>query len=229
MPARFHRDRPASRLCLYDAPRDPRLSMNSLIDTIAAPEPATLPACRLRHARHEDAAELAAFAARTFEDTYGSDMPGRIGPEHIALHLATAFGPRQQAAELADPGVVTVLAECDGRLAAYAQVRRAVVPPCVAGRAPIELHRLYVDRAWHGRGISQRLMTEVDAIAAGRFGGATLWLKVWERNARAIAFYAKCGFADVGIADYFVGADRLTDRVLVRPIAAPAAAQPASG
>lgn len=202
--------------------------MNSITDTIAAPAPAALPVCRLRHARHEDAAELAAFAARTFEDTYGSDMPGRIGPEHIALHLATAFGPRQQAAELADPGVVTVLAECDGRLGAYAQVRRAVVPPCVGGRAPIELHRLYVDRTWHGAGLAQRLMAEVDAIAAGRFGGAVLWLKVWERNARAIAFYAKCGFVDVGVADYFVGADRLTDRVLVRPLDPQTAARSAS-
>ncbi len=200
-----------------------------MIDTIAAPEPAALPVCRLRHARREDAAELAAFAARTFEDTYGSDMPGRIGPEHIALHLATAFGPRQQAAELADSGVVTVLAECDGRLAAYAQVRRAVVPPCVGGRAPIELHRLYVDRSWHGCGIGQRLMDEVAAIAAGRFGGATLWLKVWARNARAIAFYAKCGFVDVGVADYFVGADRQTDRVLVRPLDPQAAARSAPG
>lgn len=205
------------------------MSINSLIDPIAAPEPAAPPVCRLRHARHEDAVELAAFAARTFEDTYGSDTPGRIGPEHIALHLATAFGARQQAAELADPAVVTVLAECDGRLAAYAQVRRALVPPCVGGRAPIELHRLYVDRAWHGGGIGQRLMAEIDAIAAGRFGGATLWLKVWERNARAIAFYAKCGFVDVGIADYFVGADRLTDRVLVRPLDPQAAMRPATG
>ncbi|HUD42797.1 MAG TPA: GNAT family N-acetyltransferase [Dokdonella sp.] len=203
--------------------------MNSITDTIAAPEPAARPVCRLRHARHEDAAELAAFAARTFEDTYGHDMPGRIAPEHIALHLATAFGPQQQAAELADPGVVTVLADCDGRLAAYAQVRRAVVPPCVGGRAPVELHRLYVDRRWHGSGIGQQLIAEVFAIASSRFGGATLWLKVWERNARAIAFYAKCGFADVGIADYFVGGDRQTDRVLVRPLDRQTAERPVSG
>lgn len=185
------------------------------METMAVPGTAVLPTLRIRQATAGDAAALAVFAARTFDETYGKDNR----PEDLALHLATAFGPRQQAAELADPHVVTLLAHCDGRLAAYAQVRRAVPPPCVAGRAPIELHRLYIDRPWHGRGVSQRLLAEVRTVAAVQFGGATLWLKVWERNARAIAFYAKSAFVDVGVADYFVGTDRQTDRVLVSTLA----------
>jgi diamine N-acetyltransferase len=45
-----------------------------------------------------------------------------------------------------------------------------------------------------------------------------LWLGVWERNPRAIAFYAKSGFSEVGIHDFLVGTDRQTDRVLVAPV-----------
>ncbi|MEO7431693.1 MAG: GNAT family N-acetyltransferase, partial [Dokdonella sp.] len=74
-----------------------------------------------------------------------------------------------------------------------------------------------VDSIWHGRGISQQLMAGVREAAAG-FAGGTLWLKVWENNARALTFYDKNGFTDVGSADFFVGPDRQRDRVLVARI-----------
>jgi diamine N-acetyltransferase len=56
--------------------------------------------------------------------------------------------------------------------------------------------------------------------AAVELGGRTLWLSVWERNPRARAFYAKCGFEDAGAADFYVGSDRQTDRILVTQVQA---------
>ena len=115
--------------------------------------------------------------------------------------------------ELADPDYVTLLIEDGTSLAAYAQVRRHEPPPCVTGPAPIELYRFYVDRLWHGQGVAQTLMAAV-RDAARAFGGGTLWLGVWEHNPRAIAFYNKCGFRDVGSTSFYVGPDRQTDRVM---------------
>lgn len=176
--------------------------------TIETPDEATI--CTTRRGTRADASALAAFAARTFTETYGRYND----PENLNLHIACAFTPMQQANELADPNVATLLAHHREELAAYAQVRRGPAPACVTGNAPVELHRFYVDSIWHGHGIGQRLLADVRA-AALTFGGATLWLKVWEHNARAIAFYRKSKFTDVGTADFFVGRDRQTDRVLV--------------
>lgn len=53
-------------------------------------------------------------------------------------------------------------------------------------------------------------------MASTRHGGRTLWLGVWEGNARAKAFYLKTGFVDVGSHVFMVGTDRQTDRILVR-------------
>jgi len=50
--------------------------------------------------------------------------------------------------------------------------------------------------------------------------GRNLWLGVWERNPRAIAFYKKVGFVDRGSHEFLVGSDRQTDRVLVAPVQA---------
>jgi ribosomal protein S18 acetylase RimI-like enzyme len=163
-----------------------------------------------------DAPALAQFAARTFADTFAADNR----PEDLEAHLASSYGVRQQTAELADPDVVTLLAHHDGVLVAYAQVRRRQPPPCVTQGQAVELHRFYVDRAAHGRGVARQLMLAVHD-AARELGGRHLWLGVWERNPRAIAFYAKSGFVHVGSHDFFVGADRQTDRVFVAPVQDP--------
>ena len=54
--------------------------------------------------------------------------------------------------------------------------------------------------------------------AASEFGGQHIWLGVWEQNPRAIAFYRKEQFVDVGSQIYRVGSDRQVDRVLVASV-----------
>lgn len=170
----------------------------------------TLQPPAIRRATAADAGALASFAARTFAEAFGADNR----PDDLAAHLAESYGPERQAREIADPGAVTLLAEIGGALAGFAQVRRGKAPPCVDGPAPVELQRFYVDRPWHGRGVAGHLMNAARA-AAVELGGSTFWLGVWERNPRAIAFYARCGFRDVGSWHFYVGSDRQTDRVMV--------------
>lgn len=168
----------------------------------------------MRRAVAADAAALAAFAERTFVNTYGPYNT----PADMAAYVRGAFGAALQARELADPGLVTLVADDGGALAGYAQVRRpGPAPACVAGPAPAEVCRFYVDAPWQGRGLAARLMDAVRDAAAAH-GARTLWLAVWERNARARAFYEKRGFRDVGVAEFLLGTDRQADRVLSRSV-----------
>jgi ribosomal protein S18 acetylase RimI-like enzyme len=167
----------------------------------------------IRRARPGDAAALAAFAARSFRETFEADNT----PENMALYLEANYGPARQEAEIRDPGVVTLLAEDGRRLAGYAQLRDGPAPDCVPGAAPIEIRRFYVDRAWQGRGVAQTLMM-ASLEAASERGARTVWLAVWERNLRAQAFYRKCGFEDCGAKEFMLGLDRQIDRVMVRAL-----------
>jgi ribosomal protein S18 acetylase RimI-like enzyme len=45
-------------------------------------------------------------------------------------------------------------------------------------------------------------------------GFTTLWLGVWEHNDRAIEFYKRQGFVDVGQHDFWLGKDRQIDRIM---------------
>ncbi len=164
----------------------------------------------IRIATRDDAAVLAELARQTFYDTFAATNDAT----DMALHLARAYGVPQQSSEIADPSILTLLAEEEGAVVGYAQVRDDHAPPCVTGPSPIELWRFYVRREWHGRGVAQPLMDQVKEEARRR-GARTLWLGVWERNDRARAFYRKCGFADAGDHIFLFGTDPQTDLIMV--------------
>jgi len=172
-------------------------------------------ALAIRRAMAADAEALSAFAATVFRETFAPDND----PMDLQAYLTDAFTPEKQAAEIADGSCVCFIAEVGETLVGYALLRveaRDQRDPSEA--RPVELQRFYVEQAWHGRGIAPRLMAAcVDAARTA--GGATIWLGVWERNARAIRFYVKQGFTDVGSQAFQLGADLQTDRVMSRSVA----------
>ena len=167
----------------------------------------------IRRATPADAPAVAELALRTFMDAFGADSD----PHDLALHTARAYGVPQQSAELAHPGIATLVAEAGGRPAAYAQLRRGTPPSCVPDADAVEVARFYVDQAWHGRGIAQRLM-QAALSQAREMGARTVWLLVYEHNHRALAFYGKEGFRDVGRHGFLFGNTLELDRVLVRTL-----------
>lgn len=173
-------------------------------------EAKTLDDIEISRGKIEDAAALATFAAHTFEATYAAHNK----PEDMQDHLSSNFGVEQQTAELVDPNTATILVRSGGALVAYAQVRKHPPPDCVPDSTAIELHRFYLDRKAHGTGLALALMQEVRE-AARDLGGRHVWLGVWEQNPRAIAFYKKAKFIDVGGQIFMVGPDEQQDRVLV--------------
>ena len=172
----------------------------------------TTPAVRVRPAAADDAPALADFARRLFHETFAPDNR----PADMAAYEADTFSAERQAAEIADPDGLVLLATLGESWVGYAHLG-AGTPPAGVPTPAVEVRRFYVDPAWHGRGVAASLMTAVRHAAAAR-GARALWLGVWERNARAIAFYAKWGFTDVGTQPFRLGDDLQTDRVMARAL-----------
>lgn len=167
----------------------------------------------IRPATPSDAKELAALAEKTFRDTFGEAN----SVEDMNRHCATSYGESIQAAELSDSGMATLVCEEKGTLIAFAQLRWGKAPKCVSAERPGEIQRLYVLNAWHGKGIAQDLMAACMAEMERR-GSDVSWLGVWERNPRAIAFYKKFDYAEVGDHIFSLGADPQRDIVMARPV-----------
>jgi GNAT superfamily N-acetyltransferase len=166
-----------------------------------------------RRATLADAEALSSFARRTFAETFGPHND----PRDMAVYAERAFTPSAQGAELADASRVCLVGERDGAIVAYALLHDGASPPAVAGSRPLEIERFYVDARWHGAGVSGAMMDRV-VDTARSLGCETLWLGVWERNPRAIRFYARRGFLDVGSQGFQLGTDLQTDRVMMRDL-----------
>jgi diamine N-acetyltransferase len=158
----------------------------------------------VRRAVPSDAAALAELGARTFSDTFASQNRA----EDIETYLARTYGEALQRREIEDPGIVTLVVEEGDALIAFAQLRESATE-----YGDVELARLYVHGQHHGRGVAQALMNAAIDVAR-ELGVASLWLGVWEHNPRAIRFYEKCGFRDVGTQPFLLGSDVQTDRVM---------------
>ncbi len=167
----------------------------------------------VRSATPADAAMLAELAARTFYDTFADSNTS----EDMQTFLTSTYSEEIQRKEIEDASLTTLLAECDGTLAGFAQIKMGKAPDCVKGPSPSEIKRFYVEKTFHGRGVAQELMRAAEAIARDA-GAKTIWLGVWEHNDRAIAFYRKIGFFEVGNQPFLVGTDLQTDLVLERPL-----------
>jgi ribosomal protein S18 acetylase RimI-like enzyme len=167
----------------------------------------------IRRADRGDAKRLSAVAEATFRATFSSHNTR----EDIDLHCRNTYSEEIQASEIADPDRVTLIGEQDDRLVGYAQLRWRKPPTCVIAETPGEIQRLYVVRNAQGKGVAHDLMNAcIDELTRRRSDVA--WLGVWEKNPRAIAFYRKFGFVEVGEHVFLLGSDRQRDIVMTRPI-----------
>jgi ribosomal protein S18 acetylase RimI-like enzyme len=169
----------------------------------------------IRTATPDDAERLAALAERTFRDTFAADN----STHDMDIYVRDAFSLDRVRAELVDDANTFLLAVVDGgeQQSGYAQIRIGTTDPSVNGPDPIELERLYADRSAIGRGVGAALM-RASLDAAGSRGYRTMWLGVWERNDRAIAFYLKWGFKEVGDHVFQLGSDAQRDLIMERSV-----------
>jgi ribosomal protein S18 acetylase RimI-like enzyme len=167
----------------------------------------------IRRARIEDAKLLTELGAQTFAETFIEDNT----PEDMAAYLAASFNLEKLTAELTDPLSVFFIAEVGGHAAGYAKIHSGAAPQDIEGQKPIELVRLYVSRKWLGRGVGQALMQRC-MNEAREMGFQTIWLGVWEHNSRALAFYRKWNFHEVGDHIFQLGSDPQRDILMQRAI-----------
>ena len=90
-------------------------------------------------------------------------------------------------------------------------------PVSIRIRPTAELSKCYVRAEAHGSGTAAALMAATLDAARER-GAAGSWLGVNQENVRALRFYGKNGFEQVGIKRFLVGERYEDDYVLERAL-----------
>ncbi|MCZ8130294.1 MAG: GNAT family N-acetyltransferase [Steroidobacteraceae bacterium] len=170
----------------------------------------------IRRAEADDADRLALVGAATFLETFAGVLEGSA----IVQHCARRHSVEAYAAFLADAGTRAWLAEASiGRApVGYALLARPDLPGAAPGQGDVELQRIYLLSRYHGQGLGAALMAcAVDA--ARELRARRLMLGVFSGNERAIGFYRRQGFTDVGVRRFRVGDREYDDVVLARDVA----------
>lgn len=163
----------------------------------------------IRYGTIADAQMLSELGARTFYDTFAKDNT----PENIDAYVKESFSPEIQFNELSQPNIIFLIAESEGIPIGYAQLLMNSKDESIKGIRPLEIRRIYASQDYVGKGVGKELMQATIREARQRDCDC-IWLGVWEENQRAIDFYEKWGFREVGTHIFFVGDDPQNDFVM---------------
>ena len=166
----------------------------------------------IRPAVPGDEHALGTVGAATFLDSYAEIIPG---PDIVA-HAHNAHSPAVYHGYLThtDPRYACWLAEykATGAPIGYA-VTTAVEAPTVGEPDDIELKRIYVLSRFHGTGTGRELM--IACVQHARHMGAKrILLGTYDQNHRAVAFYRRAGFTQIGTRQFKVGTQLFDDIIM---------------
>jgi GNAT superfamily N-acetyltransferase len=163
----------------------------------------------IRYGTTDDAKMLAELGAKTFYDTFAKDNT----PENMDLHLRKSFSPEIQFNELSAPENIFLIAESENGPIGFAQLIMDSREESLKGTESLEIRRIYATQENIGKGVGKELMSASIQEARQR-GCDSIWMGVWEKNPRAIAFYKKWGFKEVGTHTFNVGDDPQRDFIM---------------
>ena len=170
-------------------------------------------AWRVRLADADDVSALALVGAATFLETFADVLDGRA----VIAHCRTAHAENAYAGYLASGAAAWLGESATGAPIGFALMTRPELPESLAKPGDLELKRIYCLSRFHGTGLGAALMRSAIEYAATQ-QAPRLLLGVYARNARAIAFYCRQGFAPVGERRFAVGDQLYDDVVLARTL-----------
>jgi ribosomal protein S18 acetylase RimI-like enzyme len=211
------------------------MSVDAIKSAAANPAQDTPETLTLRRATLADAPALALTGAATFLEAFTWMLPGA----DIVAHALKNHSPDYYARTLSDPRTRAVLAVTGspivfpkelGSIVGYVLLCTPELPTLNVLPSDIELKRIYLFSRFrtapvidgNGQPIanlrpSQALLNA--AVADARALGATrLLLGTHAENVRAIAFYRRNGFVDVGTRTFQVGNQQCCDLIFAKPL-----------
>ncbi len=166
-----------------------------------------------RRAVASDALCIGVLGMQVFLDTYATDG---IRPS-LAREVLEQFDTAAVASLLADARARCIVAERNGHLIGFAQASLHEAHPAIVSARPAKLDRLYVQEPFVGIGVGLALLGRIEALAAAD-GADLLWLTSWIGNARALAFYPRRGYDDVGPTIYAFEGEEHENRLFAKTL-----------
>jgi ribosomal protein S18 acetylase RimI-like enzyme len=160
----------------------------------------------IRYATPADAELIADMSRTTFHEAFAKDNT----KEDIDIFMDEQFTREALIEEVEMGEGIFLLAYINDEPVGYARLR---LKNNLAHEQAIEVARIYALNKAIGKGVGKALMQEC-INKANELQMKYIWLGVWEKNERAIAFYKQWGFGRFGDHQFLLGTDLQTDWLL---------------
>lgn len=150
---------------------------------------------KIRYATNDDAELLSEIGGETFWDTYHEESI--LDQNYIKTHIENTFNSEQMKSELDNEKIIYLIAENDLQAVGYVRLLNGSSRKEISGQKPIEISRIYLRKDFLGQKLGEKLI-ERCIKEAEKHDCEVIWLSVWKYNERAIHFYEKFGFYNVG-------------------------------
>jgi len=150
--------------------------------------------------------QLQKIGKTTFAETFTEHNT----KEDLDKYLEESFSNETLTAELTNPHSSFYFAEIEHNVVGYLKINFSASQTELKDNEALEIERIYVLQAFHGKKLGQALYEKAIQIAKEK-KVYYLWLGVWEKNNKAIQFYKKNGFVQFDTHIFKLGNDEQTD------------------
>ena len=152
---------------------------------------------------------LRALAESTFREAWQDNEYN--DPEDFETYCREKFSPEGIKAEFDHPDAEFYFTFAGDEPIAYLKLNLRTMPSHDWDGSPaLQLERIYVSGQFQGQRIGEQLLAFTEKRAR-EAGAAWIWLSVWQKSPRSIAFYEKNGFSIFGVETFWLGADPQSD------------------
>lgn len=153
-----------------------------------------------------DIYQLQEISRQTFHETFAAVNT----EENMQQYHDEALSIEKLTDEFNDENVEFYFATIDDHVIGYLKINFGLAQTELKEDNAVEIERIYVLCAYHGKKIGQILFDKAVEIARNK-NAEYIWLGVWEENIRAISFYEKNGFVEFDKHLFKLGDDVQTD------------------
>lgn len=165
----------------------------------------------IRRVQLDDLPALQFIGRSTFKETFSTSNT----ETDMNSYLEEGFSDEKLSTELKDANAEFYFAVSNNEVLGYLKVNFGDSQTELKDHHALEVERIYVANAFHGKGVGQILLDKAIELAKEKIA-EYVWLGVWEENPRAIQFYEKNGFIVFGEHLFKLGNDEQTDLLMKR-------------
>lgn len=167
----------------------------------------------IRKVKPTDLINLIVLKQQVWISTYATE--GII--EEYSSYVLSEFSIESVGKSIIDKNKLTIIATDEDRIIGCAEILLEPVSPNPSIEPCPEITTLYVLERFQGLGVGKQLLTEcIKFIKEMNF--EKTWLTVYSRNEKAIRFYDKQNFIQIGETDFQLGESKYKNHIMMKKI-----------